>query len=99
MIYPLKGRLWRAVVEGMNSFYLGIIAGTLCTVSFVPQVIQIAKTKDTKSLSLGMFLTFTLGVAVWLFYGIAIHEWPVIIANAITLCLALSILVMKIRYG
>jgi len=82
----------------MSSFYLGIIAGVLCTASFIPQVVQIAKTKNTKSLSLITFSMFTAGVAVWLLYGMVIHEWPVIIANAVTLVLAGAILVMKLRY-
>ena len=83
----------------MDSFYLGIIAGMLCTVSFIPQVFQIVKTKNTKSISLVTFILFCLGVMFWLLYGVVLGQWPIIIANVITLLLALIILVMKIKYG
>ena len=83
----------------MNTFWLGTIAGTLCTISFVPQVIRIAKNKNTRDISLATFLIFACGVTTWLIYGIFIREWPVIIANAVTLLLTLVIIAMKIRYG
>lgn len=83
----------------MNSFILGIAAGILCTFSFIPQVIKIFRTKNARDISLLTFSVFFLGVILWFIYGIMIKEWPIIIANAVTLIIILSIVVMKIKYG
>lgn len=77
---------------------IGYAAATLTTISFVPQVVQVLKTRSTKDVSLGMYSLFTLGVALWFVYGLMIQAWPVIVANAITLLLAGSVLVMKLIY-
>ena len=77
---------------------LGMLAGTLTTVAFVPQVVKIWQSKSASDISFGMFLIFNLGLVLWLLYGIAIHSVPVIIANAVTLVLTGMILVLKIRY-
>jgi len=77
---------------------LGFIAGILTTVAFVPQVVKIWKTKHARDISLGMFAIFSSGVLLWLFYGIEIDAMPVIVANAVTLGLSLTILVFKIKY-
>lgn len=77
---------------------IGITAATLTTLSFLPQAIQVIKTKHTKDLSLGMYSIFTVGVFFWLVYGIMLNELPIIIANVITLIFAATILVMKIKY-
>lgn len=75
---------------------ISYLAATLTTASFVPQAILTIKTKDTESLSLGMYSTFTLGVLCWLIYGIHLGDKAIIAANAITLLLASSILFFKI---
>ncbi len=75
---------------------IGYIAATLTTVSFVPQVILVYKTKDTDSISLSMFLIFSIGTFAWAMYGILLHQLPIIVANGITLILALYILYMKV---
>lgn len=75
---------------------IGYLAATLTTASFVPQAILTIKTKDTESLSLGMYSTFTLGVLCWLIYGIYLDDKAIIFANAITLLVAASILFFKI---
>ena len=77
---------------------LGMGAGSLTTVAFVPQVLKTWKSKSGGDISYGMFLLFSLGVVLWLLYGIAIAAPPVIISNAVTLCLAVLILVLKYRY-
>lgn len=77
---------------------LGLLAGTLTTIAFVPQVVKIWQSKSASDISFGMFLIFNLGLVLWLLYGIAIHSVPVIIANAVTLVLTGMILVLKIRY-
>ena len=77
---------------------VGFIAGTLTTLSFVPQVLHTARTRRCDDLSYGMLLAFGLGVALWLLYGIWLRAWPIIAANAITLVLVAAILAMKWRY-
>lgn len=76
--------------------FLGYIAGCLTTVSFLPQAIQTIKTRETGALSLGMYSLFTSGVFCWLMYGIRLGDYAIIISNAITLCLAASILSIKL---
>jgi MtN3 and saliva related transmembrane protein len=83
-------------MESANT--LGLIAGALTTVAFVPQVIKIWKSKHARDISLGMFAIFSSGVLLWLFYGIEIDAMPVIVANAITLGLSLTILFFKIKF-
>ena len=78
---------------------IGYLAATLTTVSFIPQVVQIWRSKHTKDISLGMYSIFTLGIAVWLAYGILLGSTPIIIANCITIVLAGSVLMMKLKYG
>ena len=84
---------------GVRITLLGYIAGALTTISFVPQVIKAWKTKSTRDISLGMFLIFTLGVLLWLVYGILRFDLPIIAANSVTVTLALLILMMKLRFG
>jgi MtN3 and saliva related transmembrane protein len=78
--------------------YLGSVAGALTTIAFVPQLIQVVKTKSTKDISLLMFIIFTSGVTCWTIYGILIKEIPIIVANSIVFVLALVILGYKIKY-
>jgi MtN3 and saliva related transmembrane protein len=79
--------------------WLGFAAGALTTIAFLPQALLTWRTRRATGVSLGMYAIFTTGVALWLAYGIGIGSWPVIIANAITLALALFILAMKLRFG
>ena len=78
---------------------IGSIAAVLTTASFVPQAWHSFKTRDVSGISLGMYSVFTLGVALWLLYGVLLQSWPLMIANSITLALAAAILVMKLRFG
>ena len=78
---------------------LGFIAAALTTGSFVPQALLTLRTRDVSGISLAMYSAFTLGVALWLVYGLLLGAWPLIAANSVTLTLALAILVMKLRYG
>jgi MtN3 and saliva related transmembrane protein len=77
---------------------VGYVAATLTTIAFIPQAWLIWKDKHANGISLGMYLIFTTGVALWLCYGVLLGMWPVIIANAITLALAGFILTMKLFY-
>lgn len=76
-----------------------MVAAVLTTVSFVPQVWHSFKTRDVSGISLPMYSIFTVGIALWLAYGVLLVAWPLIIANSITLTLAVTILGMKLRFG
>ncbi len=76
----------------------GLAAGILTTVSFLPQMIKVHRTKHTKDLSLYMYFIFSLGVTLWFVYGIMLKEYPIVIANFVALFFALYILCMKIKY-
>jgi MtN3 and saliva related transmembrane protein len=77
---------------------IGLIAAACTTFAYVPQAIKIIKTKDTKSLSLIMYVIMTVGIMLWLSYGILLKDLPIIIANTVTLIFAGIILVLKIKY-
>jgi len=85
-------------MDNLNSL-IGFIAATLTTISFVPQVIKIWRSRSTHDVSLGMYALFTLGIAMWLAYGLLIYSWPVILANFVTLLLAGTVLLMKLKFG
>ncbi len=78
---------------------LATIAGTLCTIACLPQLVKIFKTKDAGSVSLMTFALSAAGSLLWFVYGIMIGEIPFVVANAIVLVITLSIVVMKIKYG
>ena len=77
---------------------IGTVAAMCTTVSFVPQLVRVLRRKSAADISLGMFLFFSLGVFLWLVYGIRIHSLPVMEANAITLLLSVAILILKLHY-
>jgi MtN3 and saliva related transmembrane protein len=78
---------------------IGYCAAFLTTIAFLPQAIQSWRTRDLSGISVGMYSLFTIGVGLWLIYGLVIEKWPLIMANALTFALALSILVLKLRAG
>jgi MtN3 and saliva related transmembrane protein len=78
---------------------VGYAAAVLTTISFVPQVWHTWRTRDVAGISLGMYIVFATGVFLWLVYGMLAGAWPIVVANAITLALALAILAMKLRWG
>jgi MtN3 and saliva related transmembrane protein len=77
---------------------LGLLAGTLTTAAFVPQVVQAWRSHSTRDISAAMFIVFSLGVALWLWYGAVLGSWPIVLANIVTLGLSLAILYLKFRY-
>ena len=77
---------------------LGLIAGALTTMAFLPQVIKTYRSRSAKDLSLGMFLVFCLGVVLWLAYGWVLNDIPLMVANALTLILASTLLVFKFTF-
>ena len=76
--------------------WLGFTAAAFTTSSFVPQALLTLRTKDVSGISLSMYGAFTLGVALWLVYGIVLGSWPIVVANALTVALASTILLTKI---
>jgi MtN3 and saliva related transmembrane protein len=78
---------------------VGLVAGALTTASFLPQVAKVLREKNTTGISLGMYSAFTLGVALWLVYGLLLERPAIIIPNLITFVLAGLVLILKIRHG
>jgi len=76
---------------------VGFVAGTLTTASFVPQVIKTVRSKSTKDISLAMWLMFSIGVGVWVVYGVLTHSFAIILTNVITLVLAGTVLALKLQ--
>lgn len=83
----------------MSTELLGIIAGCLTTTAFVPQVWRAWRTRSVEDVSLGMFVLFTLGVALWTVYGVLTRSLAVTLANVVTFGLASAVLVAKLRFG
>ena len=78
---------------------IGLIAGTCTTISFLPQVIKTIKIKETKDISISMYIVLATGILLWMIYGILIKDLPVILANSISFVLAIIVLILKIKYG
>jgi MtN3 and saliva related transmembrane protein len=78
---------------------LGLLAALLTTAAFLPQVLHTLATRDTRGISLRMYVIFTAGVVLWLVYGLLTRDLPLIAANAVTLILAGAILILKLRHG
>ncbi len=78
---------------------IGLTAGALTSISFFPQVLQIHRTKQAKDLSLPMFIILTIGIFLWLIYGILSKSLPVVMSNTIAFVFCSYIIIMKIKYG
>lgn len=76
--------------------YIGSFAATCTTIAFIPQAVKSYRTRDLSGISLPMYAIFTSGVALWLVYGLLKQDWPIIIANAITVALSAMILILKV---
>ena len=86
------------IIEPHQIEIIGYCAAFLTTIAFLPQAIRSWRTKDLSGISLGMYSLFTVGVGLRLIYGLIIEKWPLIMANALTFTLALSILLLKLRH-
>ena len=84
----------------MNSLIdsIGLVAGLLTTTAFIPQVLKIYRSKSGKDISARMFSLFSAGIVLWLVYGILLRSLPLILSNAVTLVLSLTIIALKLRY-
>ncbi len=90
--------LFAAALASPAVGYLGYAAAFCTTAAFVPQLVRVLRTHSAHDISLPTFLLFSLGVLLWLVYGLSTGSKPIIAANAITLLLSLSILILKLRY-
>jgi MtN3 and saliva related transmembrane protein len=79
--------------------FVSAAAATLTTAAFLPQALHIIRYKDTRAISLHMYVAFATGVFLWMVFGLMIGNLPIVISNAITLGLALAIIAMKLKYG
>ena len=87
------------MVEGPSAItILGLVAGTLTTLSFLPQLIKAWKSRSTHDISIGMFSLLAVGVTLWITYGVVKSDLPVIVANSVTLVFVGLILALKLRY-
>ena len=77
---------------------IGSIAGVCTTLAFLPQVLRVWRMKRADEISLTTFLVFSVGTLIWLIYGVLVVSWPIIIANAVTLVLSLTMLTLKLRW-
>jgi MtN3 and saliva related transmembrane protein len=78
---------------------IGMLAAIITTLCWVPQAIKVIRTRETKAISLIMYVMLAVGIALWLAYGLLIMSWPLIGANAVTFVLVMVILAMKLRFG
>lgn len=83
----------------MSLEWLGYVAATCTTLSFLPQAVKTIRTRDTSGISLGMYVVFTFGIVCWFGYGIFLDSWPMIASNAVTFLLAATILALKLKHG
>lgn len=86
-------------VAGLPLEWTGYLAATLTTLAFVPQAIKTIRTRDTRGISLAMYVVFNIGIVFWFAYGVALGSWPMIVSNAITFAFSGTILAMKLRHG
>ena len=77
---------------------LGLVAGTLTTLSFLPQLLKAWKSRSTHDISIGMFSLLAVGITLWIVYGVVTSDLPVIVANVVSLVLVGLILALKLRY-
>jgi MtN3 and saliva related transmembrane protein len=78
--------------------WTGYVAAVMTTLAFVPQALKTIRSKDTRSISLGMYVVFTIGIGFWLAYGIVLGSMPMILSNIVTFVLSATILAMKLKY-
>lgn len=83
----------------MSMEWAGYLAAAMTTLAFVPQAVKTIRTRDTRSISLGMYVVFTAGIAMWLVYGIALGSMPMILSNIVTFLLSATILGLKLKHG
>lgn len=76
---------------------MGYLAAFCTTIAFIPQAVKVYKTKQTKDISLGMFSLLIAGFVLWLWYGILLLSYPIILANSVTILIAIYIIIVKLK--
>ena len=94
----MLARRWSELNHSDAAQFLGYAAGVITTISFFPQLLRLVKTKSGKDISLLMMLLFSTGVCAWFVYGVLTSSLPVMIANAVTLLIAIGIIGLKLYY-
>jgi len=79
--------------------FIGLLAGACTTLSFLPQAIKTYRMKETRDISLSMYIILAAGILLWIIYGILIHDLPVILANSISFAFASLIIILKVKHG
>jgi MtN3 and saliva related transmembrane protein len=82
----------------VNPTSLGLVAGTLTSIAAIPQLIKTLRTRHARDISIWQPLLLAIGVALWLIYGILIHDTPLILANIIPLACNVMLAILKLRY-
>lgn len=82
----------------MNTTIIGLIACLFTTGAFLPQIIKVIKTKDTKSISLAMYIFYNVGILIWFVYGFMIGETAILVGNIFSLIFGMTMLIMKLIY-
>jgi len=83
----------------VNFELIGYLAGFIVAISLTPQLIKAWKTKSTKDISIAWTLIYLTGLSLWVFYGFGIGSFPLMITVTIEALMAISLLILKIRYG
>ena len=86
-------------MNGLLVDTIGMAGAVLTTVCWLPQAIQIVRSRDTAAISLTGTLAFTVGIVFWLIYGLTLMDWPLITSNVVTLALMSVIVALKLRHG
>jgi len=83
----------------LDADLVGSIAGTLTTVAYIPQAVKVYRTRSAGDLSWPTFICLVVGIVLWVAYGLMLDQWPIVIANVVTLGLALAIVAGKVLYS
>jgi MtN3 and saliva related transmembrane protein len=99
VIKPCANQLYGRAMNATLVNAIGMTGAVLTTVCWLPQAIQIIRSRETRAISLSGTLAFTIGIVFWLIYGLALMDWPLITSNVVTLALMLVIVSFKLRHG
>jgi MtN3 and saliva related transmembrane protein len=83
----------------LDATFLGLLAGTLTSIAAVPQVVKTLRTRHARDISVWQPLLLTIGVALWIVYGMLIHNLPLIVANIVPLACNILLTGLKLHYG
>jgi MtN3 and saliva related transmembrane protein len=82
----------------VNPTMLGLFAGTLTSIAAIPQVVKTLRTRHARDISIWQPLLLAIGVALWLIYGVLIHDLPLVLANIVPLICNIMLTILKVHY-